>query len=73
MASQYLLKKQYQHIGSLRAPSLIEKLAMKPPGKEFVQILNVTGNHWVTDLILVVGLQGLRYLIALGVYYHSSV
>ena len=47
-ASQYLLKKQYPHIGSLQAPSLSEKLAMKPPGKEFVQILNVTGNYWIT-------------------------
>ena len=47
-ASQNMLKKQYPHIKGLHATSLSQILEMvSPPDGEFVQVLNVTNNHWI--------------------------
>ena len=46
-ATQYLIKKQYPHMGGLQAPSLTQGLAITPPDKEFVQIVNIKDNHWI--------------------------
>lgn len=47
-ASQNMLKKQYPNIKGLHATSLSQMLEMvPPPDGEFVQILNVTNNHWI--------------------------
>ena len=43
-----MLKKQYPNIKGLHATSLSQTLEMvSPPDEEFVQILNVTNNHWI--------------------------
>ena len=47
-AAQYMLKGQYKHIGGLQAPSLGQTFAMTPPFQEFVQIIHVCGNHWIS-------------------------
>ncbi len=47
-ASQNLLKEQFPLVGGLQAPALAEKNAMEPQSGEFVQILCVGQNHWIT-------------------------
>ena len=47
-ASQNLLSKQFTKVGGFQAPSLAQKFAMEPKTGEFVQVLNVSGNHWIT-------------------------
>ena len=47
-ACQNLLKKQYPMVEGLQATALVQKFAMEPQAGEFVQIVNVSGNHWIT-------------------------
>ena len=47
-AAQNLLKIQNPHIGSLQFPLLANTMALEPQGGEFIQILNINGNHWIT-------------------------
>jgi len=47
-AAQHLLKDQYPAVGSLQTPTLASKLALEPQTSEFVQILNLNNNHWIT-------------------------
>ena len=47
-SSVYMLKDQCKHIGGLQAPSLGQTFAMTPPFQEFVQIIHVCGNHWIS-------------------------
>ncbi len=47
-ASQNLLKEQFPLVGGLQAPALAEKNVMEPQSGEFVQILCVGQNHWIT-------------------------
>ena len=43
------MKRKFPAVGSLQSCTLAEKLAFDPQGEaEFVQILNVGGNHWIT-------------------------
>ena len=35
-------------VGGLKPIVLAEKCAMEPESGEFVQILNASGNHWMT-------------------------
>ena len=44
---QALLKAQYPHISGLQSVILTEKYALIPQPDEFLQILNVNGNHWI--------------------------
>ena len=44
-ASQNLLRRQ---VGSLQPPVLATQLAMEPQGGEFMQIVNIGTNHWIT-------------------------
>ena len=44
---QALLKAQYPHINGLQSVILTEKYALIPQPDEFLQILNVNGNHWI--------------------------
>ncbi len=46
-AAQSLLKQQHSRVGGFQAPSLSACLSMLPPDKEFVQVVNVCGNHWL--------------------------
>ena len=36
------------HIGSLQFPLLANTMGLEPQGGEFIQILNINGNHWIT-------------------------
>ena len=45
---QNMLWQKYPAIGGLQPPSLAQKFAMEPQTGEFVQVLNVSGNHWIT-------------------------
>ena len=45
---QNMLKRKYPAVGGLQSPSLGEKFAMEPQAGEFVQVLNVSNNHWIT-------------------------
>ena len=47
-AAQSLLKIQNPHIGSLKFPLLANTMALEPQGGEFIQILNINGNHRIT-------------------------
>jgi hypothetical protein len=48
-ASQNLLHQQHPGVGSLQPPILASQLAMEPQGgREFVQIVNIGHNHWIT-------------------------
>ena len=48
-ASQLLLKNQHPSIGGFQSTLLANLLAMDPQkNKEFIQILNVSNNHWIT-------------------------
>jgi len=47
-AGQVLLKKAYPHVDGLQSTILGETLAFDIPKGEFVQILNVSGCHWIT-------------------------
>ena len=47
-ASQNLLRQQHPEIGSLQPPVLATQLSMEPQRGEFVQIVNIGRNHWVT-------------------------
>ena len=47
-AAQGLLKMQNPHVDSLQLPFLATTMAFEPQSQEFVQILNINGNHWVT-------------------------
>ena len=44
---QALLKAQYPHISGLQSVILAENYALIPQPDEFLQILNVSGNHWI--------------------------
>ena len=44
---QALLKAHYPHINGLQSVILAEKYALIPQPEEFLQILNVRGNHWI--------------------------
>lgn len=44
---QSLLKAKYTHIGGLQSAVLAQKFALLPQPDEFLQILNVNGNHWI--------------------------
>ena len=44
---QSLLKEMYPHISGLQSTVLAQKYALLPQPDEFLQILNVHGNHWV--------------------------
>ena len=48
-ASQNLLHQQHPGVGSLQSPILASQLAVEPQGgREFVQIVNIGNNHWIT-------------------------
>ena len=47
-AAQNMLQRQHPHIGGFQDTCLAEKFAMSPPDCEFVQILNLSNNHWIT-------------------------
>ena len=47
-AVQSLLRNQYPHIGGLQSTSLGETLSFETQRKEFAQVLNIGGYHWVT-------------------------
>ena len=47
-ASQNLLQQQHPQVGSLQPPLLATQLALEPQGGEFVQIVNICNNHWIT-------------------------
>lgn len=48
-AAQILLKMKFSAVGGLQSCTLAEKLAFEPQGEaEFVQILNIGRNHWIT-------------------------
>ena len=47
-ASQNLLREQHPEVGSLQPPVLAAQLAMEPQGGEFVQLVNINNNHWIT-------------------------
>ena len=48
-ASQNLLHQQHPGVGSIQSPILTSQLAMEPQGgREFVQIVNIGNNHWIT-------------------------
>lgn len=47
-AVQNMLRQKYPAIGGLQPPSLAQKFAMEPQTGKFVQVLNVSGNHWIT-------------------------
>ena len=47
-ACQNILKGQHPAIGSLQPAMLASELAMEPQGGEFVQIVNLNENHWIT-------------------------
>ena len=47
-AALALLKKAYPYIGGLEPVSLGQTLAFTIQKEEFVQVLNVSGNHWIT-------------------------
>ena len=47
-AAQMLLQKAYPHIGGLQDTVLAETLAFDIQRGEFVQVLNICRNHWIT-------------------------
>ena len=47
-ASQMLLKNTYPNVGGLQNPLLAVNFSMEPCQKEFIQILNLNNNHWIT-------------------------
>ena len=48
-ASQDFLHQQHPGVRSLQSPILASQLAMEPQGgREFVQIVNIGNNHWIT-------------------------
>ena len=47
-AAQKLLKQQNPKIGGFQFPALGEKLAMEPQSGEFIQIIHMSSNHWIT-------------------------
>ena len=47
-ASQHLLKELYPHVGGLQPTTLGLTLGFVVQKTEFVQILNLRDNHWVT-------------------------
>ena len=46
-AAQALLKKAYLYIGGLQSVVLAETLVISIQSGEFVQVLNVSGCHWI--------------------------
>ena len=46
-ACQNLLHEQYPAVGGLQPTALSQKFAMGPPTGDFVQVLNVSGSHWI--------------------------
>ena len=44
---QAMLKKQHPHINGLQSVVLADKLAFTPQTEEFVQVMNINGNHWI--------------------------
>ena len=47
-AVQNMLQQKYPAVGVLQPPSLVQKLAKEPQTGEFVQVLNIAGNHRIT-------------------------
>ena len=47
-AVQSMLKQQYPQIGGFQPPALSIAFAMTPPQLQFVQVINIKRNHWVT-------------------------
>ena len=43
-----MLQQKYPAVGGLQPPSLVQNYAMEPQTGEFVQVLNIAGNHWIT-------------------------
>ena len=48
MAGQNILKMQFPHISGLQLPALTAVLAVEPPKGDFVQVMHVGRNHWIT-------------------------
>ena len=46
-AVQNMLWQKYPAIGGLQPPSLAQKFAMERQTGEFVQVLDISGNHWI--------------------------
>ena len=47
-AAQNLLQSEHPFVGGFQNPVLSEKMAMVPEAGEFIQVLNVGGDHWLT-------------------------
>ena len=47
-ASQMLMKNTYPSVGGLQNPLLAVTFSMEPCEKEFIQILHLNKNHWIT-------------------------
>lgn len=47
-ATQFMLKQQCPQVGGLQSTVLSEKFAMEIERGDFVQLLNVNNNHWLT-------------------------
>ena len=47
-AGQKLIKEAFPHIGGLQVTTLGEILAFQMERREFVQVLHVNNNHWIT-------------------------
>ena len=47
-AAQTLLQHQHPHIDGFQNTVLADKLAMIPPTPEFIQVVNICGDHWIT-------------------------
>ena len=47
-ATQFMLKQQHPEVGGLQSTTLSEKFAMEPQSGEFVQVLLINKNHWIT-------------------------
>ena len=47
-AAQNMLQKQNPFVGGLQDTILSENFQMVPPNSQFIQILNVNRNHWIT-------------------------
>ena len=45
---QNMLQRKYPAVGGLQPPLLAQKFAMEPQTGEFVQVLNIASNHWIT-------------------------
>jgi hypothetical protein len=46
-ATQHLLSLQYPAVGGLQPPVVVTSLSIEPQTHEFVQVVNVSNNHWI--------------------------